>query len=285
MGKSSGTAILARPYLSFRLPETVATPSSANLILFQKYKITDGPSLDEAFQWAKDIGWTSTWSLALQGIGMGKSSGTAILARPYLGLRLPQIGKGPFGAMWLSLARLGWPMPDPSTFNVDRGTPLQLQETSPKLAGNHLHEAWLRKLARSAKVATLPHFSLRHRWEQSSGPYRCTKCLRFTSSMLLSHKLSMTCCPGQSDSHIAVYIPDPGHAISVHEASPIVVVSRTNCGSWTVEKPICLFKACPGHMTPSGKKALVCPDKGEHPHGHHLAEVLLSPGRPLPALS
>eukprot|EP00972_Heterocapsa_arctica_P090848 13405339-Heterocapsa_arctica.AAC.1 len=49
----------------------------------------------------------------------------------------------PFGAMWLSLQRLGWSMPDPFTFLDDRGIQLQMLETSPKLLANHLHEAWL----------------------------------------------------------------------------------------------------------------------------------------------
>eukprot|EP00972_Heterocapsa_arctica_P019727 2909313-Heterocapsa_arctica.AAC.1 len=56
----------------------------------------------------------------------------------------------PFGAMWLSLIRLGWSMPDPFTLLDDRGIPLQLLETSPKLVCAHLREAWLRKLAKSA---------------------------------------------------------------------------------------------------------------------------------------
>eukprot|EP00972_Heterocapsa_arctica_P053488 7877904-Heterocapsa_arctica.AAC.1 len=41
-------------------------------------------------------------------------------------------------------------MPDPFTFLDDRGIQLQMIETSPKLLSNHLHEAWLRKLAKSA---------------------------------------------------------------------------------------------------------------------------------------
>eukprot|EP00972_Heterocapsa_arctica_P007513 1096037-Heterocapsa_arctica.AAC.1 len=41
-------------------------------------------------------------------------------------------------------------MPDPFTFIDDRGIPLQLLGTSPKLVFNHLHEAWLRKLAKSS---------------------------------------------------------------------------------------------------------------------------------------
>jgi hypothetical protein len=137
----------------------------------------------------------------------------------------------------------------------------------------------------TTKVEALPPISLRHRWEFSSGLHRCIKCLRSTSSMFLRHKLSLTCCPGHSDSHIAVYKPGLGHAISVYEAFPIVVFACTICGSWTVKKPINLLKACPGHRTPSGKKALTCLEKGKHPQGHHLAEVILSPGWPLPALS
>eukprot|EP00972_Heterocapsa_arctica_P074225 10955828-Heterocapsa_arctica.AAC.1 len=44
-------------------------------------------------------------------------------------------------------------MPDPFTVIDDKGTPLQLLETSPKLVGIHLHAAWLRKLARSAATS------------------------------------------------------------------------------------------------------------------------------------
>eukprot|EP00972_Heterocapsa_arctica_P027347 4018230-Heterocapsa_arctica.AAC.1 len=75
------------------------------MILIQEHKIIEGPSLDEASQWAKDNGWTSIWTPALQGVGMGKSSGTAILARPYLGLRLHEIiGMNPSQAARLTMA-------------------------------------------------------------------------------------------------------------------------------------------------------------------------------------
>eukprot|EP00972_Heterocapsa_arctica_P002601 381450-Heterocapsa_arctica.AAC.1 len=48
--------------------------------------MTDGPLLDEASQWAKDKGWGSIWTPALQGFGVGTSGGTATLARPHMGL-------------------------------------------------------------------------------------------------------------------------------------------------------------------------------------------------------
>eukprot|EP00972_Heterocapsa_arctica_P028334 4166640-Heterocapsa_arctica.AAC.1 len=48
---------------------------------------------------------------------------------------------------------LGWSMADPFTVTDDRGIQLQMLETSPELLANHLHEAWLRRLAKAAATS------------------------------------------------------------------------------------------------------------------------------------
>eukprot|EP00972_Heterocapsa_arctica_P069524 10272289-Heterocapsa_arctica.AAC.1 len=66
--------------------------------------------LDEASQWAKDNGWASIWTPSMQGVGMGKSIGIAILARPHPGLRLPEIiGMHPSQAARLTMALIDHP--------------------------------------------------------------------------------------------------------------------------------------------------------------------------------
>ena len=58
--------------------------------------------------------------------------------------------RGPMGVLRLTLARLGWGWLRPFEFTTDQGHVVKIIETSPKMVGILVREAWNRRLERLA---------------------------------------------------------------------------------------------------------------------------------------
>ena len=82
------------------------------------------------------VAWTQEWWDATNGVPNALS--TAALAAWWEQIRdAPPVRwaavRGPLGAAWLTLQRLGWTWPEPGAFLDQHGTRLELRFTSPKM--------------------------------------------------------------------------------------------------------------------------------------------------------